>query len=312
MSILYTIRRVYGYRKVYQNWIDIITKIKDKKDQITVILRSNKNKEGTCTLPCVKALVTLVQEFMFDPTKFYFKDNKLFYDDSPIIQDSEISVILSASGFVKKAQEWYFSKYNVRFNEPINYSLFENFVLEQYNTEIQGDVIDIGANIGDSAIYFALKGASHVYAFEPLSAVYKIALQNIKLNNLEDKITLINAAVGSKEGKVKVPSSINIEESGGFSITNQGDVEVPVISFNNIIKMTKDPYLLKMDCEGCEADIIFSTELNFDKIFVELHQGITKIPHKKLIKKLEEQKYKCEERMKIDNNTKLFYCIKSN
>lgn len=101
----------------------------------------------------------------------------------------------------------------MRFIEPINFSLYETFVLEQYNTEIQGDVIDIGANIGDSAIYFALKGASHIYAFEPLPSIYRIALQNVKINNLDDRITLINAGVASKEGKVKVPSSINVDES---------------------------------------------------------------------------------------------------
>jgi len=312
MGIFYTIHRVYGYRKVYKNWIDIITKIKNKENQIPVILRSNKKKEGICTLPCVKALVTVVQEFKFDPRRFYFKDGKLFYDNNLIIQESEISVLLSASGFIKRDREWYLSKYNVRFIEPINYALFENFVLEQYNTEIQGDVVDIGANIGDSAIYFALKGASHVYAFEPLPSVYKVALENIKLNGLENKITLINAAVGSKEGKVKVPSNINIEESGVFYIKNQGDVEVPRFSLDRINTMVRNPYLLKIDCEGCEADIIFSSELDFNKIFVESHQGITKIPHKKLIKRLEEQRYKCEERMRIDNNTKLFYCIKRN
>jgi len=47
----------------------------------------------------------------------------------------------------------------------------ENLIYEQY--KILGvsnkDVIDIGANIGDTAIYFAVKGARHVYAFEPLS-----------------------------------------------------------------------------------------------------------------------------------------------
>ena len=41
----------------------------------------------------------------------------------------------------------------------------ENFVNEQYkNLDVKDkDVVDIGANIGDTAIYFALKGAKHVY-----------------------------------------------------------------------------------------------------------------------------------------------------
>ena len=251
---------------------------------IRVTLRDKS--EGVCTKDCIIAIINLVNKFNFSPLKFHFREGRLYYDNSPIVQDTFSSVMISAGGFIKEDNLWKNNKYKIKFIDAITPSLFENFYVEQYNTEIQGNVIDIGASIGDSAIYFALKGASHVYAFEPLPAVYKIALQNIKLNNLEDKITLINAAVGSKEGKVKVPSSINIEESEVYSITNQGDVEVPVISFNNIIKMTKDPYLLKMDCEGCEADIIFSTELDFNKIFVESHQGITKIPHKKLIKNL--------------------------
>ena len=310
MNFLYTIRRIYSYRKIYRNWIDVLNRIRVKENQIQVRLRSDKNKEGICTLPCVKALVTLVHEYRFDPTKFYFKDNKLFYENNLIIQNSESSVLLSASGFVKKDNEWYFSKYNVRFIEPVNYSLFETFSLEQYNTEIQGEVVDIGSNIGDSAIYFAIKGASHVYAFEPLPSVYEVALRNVMINNMESKITLVNAAVGSREGKIKVPSTINVEESGGFTVTNQGDVEVPILSFSHVRRMINDPYLLKLDCEGCEADIIFSSELDFEKIFVESHEKITKISHKKLVKKLKDQDYKCEERRKIDRYTKLFYCSK--
>jgi|GEM_PF-5424583 len=46
MGIFYTIHRVYGYRKVYKNWIDIITKIKNKENQIPVILRSNKKRKA--------------------------------------------------------------------------------------------------------------------------------------------------------------------------------------------------------------------------------------------------------------------------
>jgi FkbM family methyltransferase len=192
--------------------------------------------------------------------------------------------------------------------------MFETFLLERYYTEIQGEVIDIGANIGDSAIYFALKGASHVYAFEPLSSVHKSVLQNIKLNNLENKITLINGAVKSKGGKVEIPLDINIEDSKRFCITNQGNVEVPLFSFGDIVKnLIKDPYLLKMDCEGCEADIILNSDgiSYFEKILVESHPHITKVSDKALLSKLRKLKYKCEERYRVDK-TKLFYCSKIN
>ncbi|XDF44308.1 FkbM family methyltransferase [Saccharolobus solfataricus] len=312
MDIFYTLHRVNGYRKVYKNWFNVIIKVKNGENQIPVILRGKK-EEVICTLSCVITLVDLVQKLNYELTRFNIKDNKLFYDNNLIIQDNYLSVLLSASGFVKNSQEWYSPKYNVRFIEPINFSLSETFVLEQYNTEIQGDVIDIGANIGDSAIYFALKGASHVYAFEPLPSIYRIALQNVKINNLDDRITLINAGVASNEGKVKVPSSIGIEKSREFSIKDQGDVEVPLISFRDVLKMAKDPYLLKMDCEGCEADILLNVDsLPFEKIFVESHPPKSKVPHKKLLSKLGELKYKCKERGKGGKEAKIFYCEKIN
>lgn len=112
-------------------------------------------------------------------------------------------------------------------------------MLEQYNTDIEGEVVDIGANVGDSSLYFAAKGASHVYAFEPLPLAYAVALENIKLNHLENKITLCNGAVGSKEGKIKVTSYIDINYSGLFSVTNEGNVEVPKISFGTVRMMVK-------------------------------------------------------------------------
>jgi len=54
----------------------------------------------------------------------------------------------------------------------------------------------VGANISDTAIYFALKYARHVYAFEPYPYSYSIAKKNIRLNHLEDKIALLNEGCG--------------------------------------------------------------------------------------------------------------------
>ncbi|BBG23182.1 hypothetical protein IC006_0466 [Sulfuracidifex tepidarius] len=308
-SLTSAIARINTYRRIFDNWLYVVTKVRNGERSIEVKLK-DKSK-GICTINCIVAVVDLVNKFDFDPLKLHFKERGLYYNNNFIVQDSYLSTLISAGGFEKEGNLWYNRTYNIRFINRINSSLFENFSIKQYNNEIEGEVVDIGANIGDSAIYFALKGASHVYAFEPLPDIYGIALQNIKINHLENKITLANAAVGSKEGKVKVPLNINTEESGGFSITDQGDVEIPMLSFNNVTKMVKDHHLLKIDCEGCEADIIMSSELDFDKIFLESHQRITKISHKKLIRKLEEQNYKCEETMEIDNDTKIFYCIKS-
>ena len=52
-------------------------------------------------------------------------------------------------------------------------------------------IVDIGASIGDSAIYFLSNGATLVVALEPFPYTYKMAVENIKLNGLEEKIILL-------------------------------------------------------------------------------------------------------------------------
>ena len=64
------------------------------------------------------------------------------------------------------------------------------------------DVIDIGMNIGDSAIYFALKGAKRIIGLEPYTYAFSFAEKNIKLNNLNNIIPL-NAGYG-KDAKIIV------------------------------------------------------------------------------------------------------------
>jgi len=53
-------------------------------------------------------------------------------------------------------------------------------------------VIDIGAYIGDTALYFIHRGARKVYVFEPVEKFYRYLLRNIARNNLEDRIIAFN------------------------------------------------------------------------------------------------------------------------
>ena len=66
------------------------------------------------------------------------------------------------------------------------------------------DVVDIGAYIGDTPIYFALKGARHVYALEPYPYSYNMAKRNVSVNGLGRVITMINAGCGSKKGGMTI------------------------------------------------------------------------------------------------------------
>ncbi|MGH9926963.1 MAG: FkbM family methyltransferase, partial [Nitrososphaeraceae archaeon] len=54
-------------------------------------------------------------------------------------------------------------------------------------------VIDIGANIADSSIYFAMNGAKKVIALEPFPKNFEIAQKNIAMNGFTDKVELLNA-----------------------------------------------------------------------------------------------------------------------
>jgi FkbM family methyltransferase len=49
------------------------------------------------------------------------------------------------------------------------------------------EIIDIGANISDSSIYFALTGANCVIAIEPFKENFEIAKLNVESNGLEKK-----------------------------------------------------------------------------------------------------------------------------
>jgi hypothetical protein len=75
-----------------------------------------------------------------------------------------------------------------------------------------------------------------------------------------------------------------------FKSNNNTDIKVPGGKLSDIIdKYNIDAQVLKMDCEGCEYDIIlkdYDTIKEFDEIGFEYHTYNTKIPVNKLLEKL--------------------------
>ena len=156
------------------------------------------------------------------------------------------------------------------------------FIKSQYRRLNVRDkiVIDIGANIGDSAIYFALNGAKKVIAIEPFPVTYNKLVENIKTNSLDNKITPINAVVS---GKIEVLKLDPEASSTGSLKANKHENGTDVNSITIIDLLTEEgPYVLKMDCEGCEYDVFAALETNqinkFEEIIMEFHEkGSTNI-----------------------------------
>ena len=152
-------------------------------------------------------------------------------------------------------------------------------------------VIDIGANNADTALYFA-KNGSQVIAFEPVKHIYELGLENIELNpNLKNKIKFINKAVGAKKGML----DISMGSTKEYADANDS-YKIEVITIEDIINKYEFPYdVLKMDCEGCEFEIIENTDLSqFNEIIFEHHSFIVKKDYKPLISKLENQNFKID------------------
>jgi FkbM family methyltransferase len=148
------------------------------------------------------------------------------------------------------------------------------------------DVIDIGANIGDTAIYFATRGARRVYGYEPYPYTYNLAKRNVALNKLGGRIRMFNEGCSGKSFTLVVNPNLDNHGSSPVMGFKKG-VKVGMHTLEELVKRhgIKDG-ALKMDCEGWEYDIIFNTDdktlRKFHNMAIEYHYG-----YKALASKLE-------------------------
>jgi len=182
--------------------------------------------------------------------------------------------------------------------------LYQTYYARFYDRFLPGGVedktiIDIGAYIGDTAIYFALLGAKQVIAFEPYPRLYRILLENVKLNNLCDHVEAKNVAVwgGFGEMKLRMPlGAYSIYKSAGASILSDGQIiaDVPIIPLEEALH-DSEVDVVKMNCEGCEFPAIMSADKRTLKkvntFIIQIHEEY-KVRSFKMMTKLREAGFK--------------------
>jgi FkbM family methyltransferase len=134
-------------------------------------------------------------------------------------------------------------------------------------------IIDLGANIGLSVLYFKmLYPQSEICALEADPKIFEYLENNIRTNGFED-VMLVNKAAWKENATLKFAS----DGADGGRVVSAGEparyVEVEAIDVSELVaKGVVD--LLKIDIEGAEVDVLSRCRdvlSNVQKIFVEYH-----------------------------------------
>ncbi|WP_428415521.1 FkbM family methyltransferase [Methylibium sp.] len=116
-------------------------------------------------------------------------------------------------------------------------------------------VLDVGANVGTHAVYFAGVAGCRVTAFEPVPVVAELLQENCRINGLVPMIDVHAKAVGSMPGKAQVISS-DVKNSGATRLAESVESGLPLVSLDSLLDQLPPVRLLKIDVEGMEPAVI--------------------------------------------------------
>jgi FkbM family methyltransferase len=164
-------------------------------------------------------------------------------------------------------------------------------------------VVDIGAGIGDFAVYAAWsRPQTVVLAFEPFPGSYRLLAKNLSANHLTNVEIFPMAVWGSGGDLLLDLSSGEPLQIASIASTN-GDarsakIAVPAVTLQSLVDQHQLDCidLLKLDCEGAEYEILMKTPASIlkkiERIIMEYHDLNETANHKVLSAFLESQGYR--------------------
>jgi FkbM family methyltransferase len=120
---------------------------------------------------------------------------------------------------------------------------------------------DIGAHNGHYSIFAAsiAKHSGQVFSFEPDAVAREIQIKNIRLNKLDNKISVFDMAVSDHNGTLHFQAlggnaNSHIIKDESFSDSNT--IEVKTKTLDTLAEELPLPTYVKIDTEGAEIDIL--------------------------------------------------------
>jgi len=222
-EMLTKVRRALASRYLFDNWLSLLIKYALIRLDFNVKLMAKVNGCAFELSPEVfgclvnrasRGLIKLIRCGDHDVFVVYMNEIQVPVEEFEKSDAYAIDLAIK-NGWAYDVTDKYWFKNGIKFRH-MHWPILEVFDFGNYEgIDVDGKVvIDVGAFVGDTAIYFALKGAKGIIAIEPLPANYEELLDNVNLNGMRNKINVINAALGSKHGVVKVPRNVPVNIRG--------------------------------------------------------------------------------------------------
>ncbi|MEM4964637.1 MAG: FkbM family methyltransferase [Pyrobaculum sp.] len=202
-------------------------------------------------------------------------------NDFRIVRNLRLKYEVSRLGDVVAASTG-FGEFAVRLDDVSLLSTLLEPLEEMYAADVKNKVVvDVGAYIGDTAIFYVSRGARRVYAFEPVEKHFRYLVDNIARNNAVDRVVTFNYGLWVEDGVLKVKY-----ESLGTGLTVGDEVELKVRRIGDVLREIAETEggidLVKMDCEGCEYALL-TTPCEIIRLarqyIVEIHGAPTPLIH---------------------------------
>lgn len=123
--------------------------------------------------------------------------------------------------------------------------------------------IDVGANIGSYTILASGVCGAKTISFEPVPQTFVHLQNNIKVNGIENLVSLQNEAVGAEKGKLKFTSGLDTVNHvlSNDEISDNKVIEVNVNTLDDRLKNDYTTMLVKIDAEGFETAVLNGMEI---------------------------------------------------